>query len=320
MDLKGIRVGVLAGGASEEREISLLSGKQVFSSLRQGGVRAVLIDLKSSRQDQIKKIIKKEKIDLAFIALHGAFGEDGSLQRILEKISLAYTGSNPEASRLAMDKIASKKRFKQEGVPVAGFQIFSGEKNEGQSSNNFPSCFPVVVKPNSSGSSFGVSIVKNKDNFWPAVKSAFNFSNTVIAEDYIEGPELTVGILNNKPLAVVEIIPKGEYFGFESKYTVGGSNFIVPAKLESRVYKRVQEVAQTAHKALGCRDFSRVDIKLKGKIPYVLEINSIPGFTSKSLLPLSALACGIDFGKMIQIIIGSVLARSRVQAGGNLPV
>lgn len=308
MGLENVRVGVLAGGISSEREISLLSGKQVFSILKKRGANAVFIDLKSSDPKKVKETIKKSKIEVAFIALHGFFGEDGRLQKILEEIPLAYTGSGSKASCLAMDKAAAKGRFKKAKIAVPGHKLIKRKNCQKKGLD-----YPVVVKPCLCGSSYGISIVREERELVPAVKKAFKFSSRVIAEEYIEGRELTVGILKEKPLAVVEISPKKGFFNYDNKYVKGNSDFTFPAKINSSVYQQVQKSALLAHKVLGCRDFSRVDIKLKNSTPYVLEVNSVPGLTSQSLFPFSALACGISFSDLIFALLESALKRKKLK-------
>lgn len=306
MELKNVKVGVLAGGVSEEREISLLSGEQVFKALNETGVNAKFLEIKTSNHQKIKNIIREAGIDVAFIALHGSFGEDGKVQAILEEISLAYTGSGPKASALAMDKIAAKEKFNQNKIPTPPHFLFS-PKNF----NYDKIQCPVVIKPCFSGSSFGVSIVNKNKNIKKSLSQAFKFSKLAMAEDYIEGKELTVGIVEEKPLAIVEIIPQEGHFDFKNKYIKGKSDFIVPAKLDKDLYWKIQQVALKAHKILGCRDFSRVDIKLKEDVPYVLEVNSIPGLTKQSLLPLSASASGLDFHQLIITFLRNAIARER---------
>ena len=291
--LSNLKIGVLGGGISLERDISLLSSKEVVSILKRNNINHVFIDIFTSEKEIVKELIFKNNIDLAFIALHGEFGEDGEIQKILDEIGIPYTGSCPLASYRAMNKILSKEIFVKENIPTADYIVC--RRNEFPNINKYP----VVVKPYFSGSSIGVFIVNNEDELKNALEEAFSIQDTVIIEDYIDGKELTVGILEDKPLAVVEIIPKSRYFDFFAKYK-DDTTFIAPAKLEKDVYKNVQETALRAHKALGCRHFSRVDIKLsKENIPYVLEINSIPGLTSHSLLPLSAKVCGISFDELI---------------------
>ena len=212
----------------------------------------------------------------------------------------------PLASYLAMDKIVSKLIFLNTNIPTADFLVYWHKP--GQSLDNLESLgalrqriqYPTVVKHYFSGSSLGVSVVREEPQLLEALKKALSLQNKIILENYIEGRELTVGILEDEPLSVVEIIPKKGYYDFTAKYSDGMTEFIVPAKLENTVYSKVQEIALRAHKALGCRHFSRVDIRLnKDNEIFVLEVNSIPGLTSHSLLPLSASACGINFDRLI---------------------
>jgi D-alanine-D-alanine ligase len=305
MDLKKIKIGVLGGGISEEREISILSAKQAYQSLQANRLNPVFIDINRSKKKKVKDLIKSYNIDTAFIALHGKFGEDGKIQAILEDLNLPYTGSRPQACLLTMDKILSKKTFFKKRIPTPDFIVQLNKKVELQNVS-----YPVVVKPYFSGSSLGISIVKSKAGLKRACQKAFSYQSKIILEDYIEGRELTVGILDKKPLGVVEIVPKKTYYDFDAKYKDGMSEFIAPAKLRDRVYKQVQDVSLLAHKALGCRHFSRVDIRLsKDNVPYVLEVNSIPGLTSHSLLPLSALCCGIDFNRLILLMVKLSLSK-----------
>ena len=295
MDLKKLKIGVLGGGVSTERNISLISAKEAHKALKAEGYDAISIDINSRDTNEVKEIISSSAIELAFIALHGEFGEDGKIQSLLEELAISYTGSKPEASTLAMDKIASKAVFKEQLIPTPDFKVCLDSKEVFENLK-----FPLVVKPQSSGSSLGLSIVNDESYLFEASTKAFLHSRKIIIEDYILGRELTVGILDDKALAVVEILPNEGYFDFKAKYSVGGSLFIAPAKLEQDLYRKVQEVALAAHRALGCCGFSRVDIRLgQDNIPYVLEVNSIPGLTAHSLLPLSAKVCGIDFNNLI---------------------
>lgn len=300
-------VGVLQGGVSSEREISFLSGEQVISSLQRYYIDVVPVEINTRDEQILKEVIEKSNIDVAFIALHGEFGEDGGIQRILEKMNVPYTGSGPDASYNAMDKSISKKLFLRESVPTPRHCILTENQP-------LPAEFycPLVVKPHLSGSSIGVTIVKEERILNEALKEAFSFSDKVLLETYIEGKELTVGILDGIPLGVVEIVPKTSYYDFSAKYTDGLVEFIAPARLPPDLYRSVQEIALKAHNSLGCRDFSRVDIRLSSDgVPYVLEVNSIPGLTSHSLLPVSARCCGIHFDALIQRMI--VLALKNIQ-------
>ena len=310
MKIGNIKIGVLGGGVSAERDISLASSRQTHKALVEKGLRPVFIDIITKEEGKVRELILNSNIDLAFIALHGEFGEDGQIQRILEQLNIAYTGSGPKASALAMDKVSSKKIFKAKSISTPNFSTFS--KGE-----NIPSNFkyPLVVKPCSSGSSIGISIVRNQDSLEAALDLAFSYSDKVILEDYIKGRELTVGILDDSFLAIVEIVPKKGYFDFDAKYSYGASDYIVPAQLNNEVKGEVKSVGLAAHEALGCRDFSRIDIRLnEDNLPLVLEVNSIPGLTLNSLLPLSAKACEIDFNELIFKMAELALPRYKLGA------
>lgn len=303
--LSGLTVGVLQGGVSSEREISFLSGRQVLEALSRCAVKAVPIDISTRDEGALRILLSENCIDCAFIALHGEFGEDGAIQRILEDITIPYTGSGPGASYKAMDKIVSKQIFLQEEIPTPPFSALS----RGQSCPP-PSGYPVVVKPYLSGSSVGVRIVHQENEFFSALEEAFAHGDKVLIEQYIPGTECTVGILEDRPLGVVEIMPKNPYYDFSAKYTDGMVEFLAPAPFPEHIYRAVQDTGLRAHRALGCRDFSRVDIRLSTQgIPFVLEVNSIPGLTSHSLLPLSARCEGIDFDMLIRKMIIMALKR-----------
>lgn len=296
--LKDIKVGVLGGGISYEREISLLSANEAYKALRKNNIETVFIDITASQKEKVKEMISSSNIDLAFIALHGEFGEDGKIQEILEELDMPYTGSDAKASYLAMDKIASKEIFIKYGIATAGFVVYEAGQSIEDLALNLK--YPAVVKPFFAGSSVGVFIVRNKVELGSALKKAVALQPKIIIEDYIEGREFTVGIFEDKPLAVVEIVLKSGYFDFTTKYSDGLAQFIAPAKLDKTVYKKIQDTALAAHCVLGCKHFSRVDIRLGcDNIPFVLEVNSIPGLTTHSLLPLCAKCCGIDFDELI---------------------
>jgi D-alanine-D-alanine ligase len=303
-----LRVGVLYGGISGERDVSLVSGQLAYQSLRGQGLDVVMVDINTSDPVRVKAAISASCIKAAFIALHGEFGEDGGIQAILEEMGLPYSGSGPEASYLAMDKIESKKIFMTKGVPTPDYLVWSDQAR-------LPTVlkYPVVVKPYYSGSSLGVSIVADQFDLAPALRESFAIQDKALIEDYIEGRELTVGVFDDKPLAVVEIIARDGYYDFKHKYSDGLVDFVSPAKLSADVYRQVQEVGFAAHQALGCRHFSRVDLRLnhQGKA-YVLEVNSIPGLTSHSLMPLSAKACGIEYDALIKGMLELALRDHRL--------
>jgi D-alanine-D-alanine ligase len=309
MDLSGVRIGVLGGGVSPEREISLISARQVFEVFKRNKLNVEFIDVCSANKEEVKKDILLRTIDLAFIALHGEFGEDGTIQAILEELYIPYTGSGPAASYKAMDKIVSKEIFLKEGVPTASFCVVASLEEVPKDIK-----YPVVVKPYFAGSSLGVSIVKESSGLIDAVNKGLSLQSKVILEEYVQGREFTVGILEESYLEVVEIITKGDFFDFHTKYSDGMVEFKAPADLPSEVYKKIQEVGLQAHQVLGCRDFSRVDIRVnKDNKVYVLEVNSIPGLTLHSLLPLSAKCRGISFDELI-LKMGRLAVNGKIQA------
>jgi len=297
---KAGRIGILLGGLSSERDISIRSGNTVYDAFLSLGYDVVKIDVKDAAS--FKKEIASSEIDIAFIALHGRFGEDGGIQRILDNINIPYIGSGPEASRIALNKIASKEIFKQHNIPTPDYIVFKKSKRQLFSKGNDLPHFslPFVVKPSKEGSSIGMSIVQAHDMIIPALDEAFRYDDEVIAEEYIDGDDITVGILNEKPLPVINIRPKEKFYNFKAKYTEGMSEYVVPALLPKKATKRAQQLALLAHRVLGCDSFSRVDMLIdrRDNSLTVLEVNTIPGLTSSSLFPRAAQAAGIDFSQM----------------------
>jgi len=296
------KIAVLAGGPSNEREISLRSGKAVYKALTNEGCDAIFLDVGENFYD----IIKRNKIDVAFIALHGRFGEDGAVQKLLEDAHIPYTGSGPEASRRALDKIESKEMFIRSGIPVPKYRVM--EKGEAVPLSVRSLGMPLVIKPQFEGSSIGLSIVRSEEFVKDALDEAFRYGQKIIIEEFIKGRELTVGIFDEKPLPVIEIVAKNNVYDYAAKYTDPETRYIVPAAIDEMVKKSAQELARRSHHALGCRTFSRVDIMLAedGKL-FVLEVNTIPGMTERSLLPKAALADGITFNELCVKIIEKAL-------------
>ncbi len=306
------RIGVLMGGPSSEREVSLKSGTAVYGSLKNQDLDAVAIDIKTADRQQNCELIRQMSIDIAFIALHGHFGEDGQIQDLLEELEIPYTGSGPAASRLAMDKIASRKIFQKQGLPVPNYIIFTIKDCQdlpGQVTSVLNQ--PFVVKPAAQGSSIGLSIVRTEEELQEAAEIAFKFDERIIVEEYIPGREITVGILGDSALPIVEIIPQNKFYDYEAKYTPGKSEYVVPACLSAQVTAVSQRVALRAHQALGCFGFSRVDMRLSlADTPFILEVNSIPGLTETSLLPKAAKARGINFDRLCFNILRLACQRS----------
>jgi len=310
------RIGVLMGGPSTEREISLKSGKAVYEALQQLNIEAIAIDIKTDNIEENIHLIKSYNIDCAFIALHGRFGEDGQLQEILDNIKIPYTGSGAPASRLAIDKVASRRIFEEHGLVVPKYKVVEKLNYTNKGFRN-DIMFPLVIKPATHGSSIGLSIIDEAGDLAAAMELAFGFDEKIIIEEYIRGREVTVGILNKEALPVIELIPKKRFFDYEAKYQPGMTEYIVPAKLEAEISKKIQSSAMSAHKLLGCSGFSRVDMILsENNIPFVLELNSIPGLTPASLLPKAAETVGIEFGQLCLRLIK--LAYEKAQDKFNL--
>ena len=303
-----MRICVLRGGRSGEREVSLRSGKRVFESLKNQGFDVLSMDL----EDDLISKLRKEKVDIVFIMLHGRFGEDGTVQGLLEMANIPYTGSKVLASALAMNKLASKRVFDAVKIPTPRYvevDAASDIKKEAEKIKKiFP--FPVVLKPTSEGSSLGVALVKNGDGLEEILKRSVAEFRDVFIEEYVKGKEVTVGILgkNNdlQALPILELVPKNEFYDYHAKYTSGMTEFVLPARLSEPLYKKTQEVALAAHKALGCYGWSRVDIIVgKDQVPYVHDVNTIPGMTEQSDLPAEAAHAGISFDELVVRILES---------------
>lgn len=290
-----LRVAVLLGGFSSEREVSLRSGKAVADALASAGFPTTRIDVTSERLEGLDA----DAVDVAFLALHGRFGEDGGVQAALEARGLVYTGSGVEASRVAMDKVASKERFRAAGVPTADWAVISAPVSK----LALPLPLPVVVKPRAEGSSVGVSIVRAEGDYAAAVAKAVKLGGEALVERFVPGREMTVGILGERRLPVIELRPVREFFDFEAKYQDTRTGYIVDPPLALEERRAVQEAAWAAHEALGCRGMSRVDVILGPQGPVVLEVNTIPGLTERSLLPKAAGAAGMDFAALCAEIL-----------------
>jgi D-alanine-D-alanine ligase len=300
--MKRLKIAVLMGGPSAEREVSLRSGAAVVTALQGMGAKVVAIDIRDTAFT-----IPKDA-DVAFIALHGTFGEDGTLQRMLEDGGIAYTGSGPEASARAFDKIAAKGEFLTAGIQTPKHEVFDRTHTDLDRLARFG--FPLVVKPSRQGSSVGISVVQEEGDLEEACQIAWRYDDHLLVEPFIVGRELTVGIFDGQALPVVEIHPHHNFFTYEAKYTKGQTDYLVPAPLEPETERRVKSMALRAHECLGCRDFSRVDLILAetGEL-FVLEVNTIPGFTEASLVPKAARAAGIKFSDLCSRLVQMALAR-----------
>ena len=299
---KNMKIMVLMGGVSREREVSLKSGNAVLNALRTLGYRAAGYCVDDERLDGITPT----NTDAAFIALHGRFGEDGAVQQILEDRKIPYTGSGPEASRRALDKIETKHAFIKAGVPTANFVAVNGASN-GALLKQVESAFgfPCVVKPANEGSSIGVEIVRKAEKFSSAIAAARRLDPKVLVEKFIKGREFTCGILGNSALPLVELKPAREFYDYAAKYANGsGTEYSLETGLTEEITLKIQKHALDAHNALGCRGVSRIDVILSEEgEPYFLEVNTIPGMTDHSLLPKAAGAAGYDFGALCEKIV-----------------
>lgn len=282
-DLKDLHLVVLMGGPGSEREVSLRSGAAVARAFRGAGYRVSEVDVKGPDFEL------PDGTDICINMIHGTFGEDGQIQAILDRRGVAYTGEGESASRIAFDKLASKELFVRAGVPTPRSEVIApGAK---------PTlALPIVVKAPREGSSVGVHLVREAGQLEAALADCANLDREILIEELVEGRELTVGVVGDRAMAVVEIRPHEGFYDYAHKYTKGASEYFCPAPLDEATTRRVQETALAAHRALGLEVYSRVDILLRadGEL-FVLEANTIPGMTETSLLPKAAAAVGIDF-------------------------
>lgn len=313
--LRTKKIGVLMGGESSEREVSLRSGAAIYNALKSLNYNVVSIDAGKD----LCFVLKREMIEMAFIALHGGLGENGAVQGMLEIMNIPYTGSGILASALAMDKEASKKVFLYHSVPVPPFVIVTSEELKDDSrflthvsrfsSHSSPADFPLpwVIKPASEGSSVGVEIVKDESQVKRALDMAFSYGKRAIVEKYIEGQEVQIGIVNNAVLGGVEVKPSLEFYNYKAKYTAGLTEYIFPPRLDAKTYEETAKAALSAHKALGCGGATRVDLIVdSSQRPFVLEVNTIPGMTETSLLPKIAKNAGLDFTVLLEEMLGGI--------------
>jgi D-alanine-D-alanine ligase len=300
-----LKIGVIAGGISSERDISLLTGEGIYRALIEKGYKASFIDFNGDVSS-----ITGSNIDIAFVALHGKYGEDGTVQGLLELMKIPYTGSGVLASALAMDKVYTKKIFQAENIPTPPYLALYKEK--GFNYNHVMSYvqnsieYPVIVKPNRGGSTIGVSVVNSGEGLKDAVRTAFMYDNAVLIEKFIKGRLLTTGIIGLKPrpLPLIEIKPKSGFYDYAAKYTGGLTEYIVPAPLNKKLAENIAAYSIKCHEILGCSALSRVDLIMDGlENIYFLEVNTIPGMTPTSLVPKAAAACGIDFNELAEIIL-----------------
>lgn len=300
MEARKMKVGVIMGGVSSEKQVSIMTGQEMITHLDKNKYEIVPIILEN-KEDFVGLVEKVKNLDIALLALHGKFGEDGTIQGALETMGVPYTGSGVLSSSLCMDKNLSKKIIRFEGVQTADWLHFSnGEELQIDELDKMG--FPLVVKPNSGGSSVGVKIVYDKDSLMSAIEEVFKWDEEVIIEQYISGDEITVSILDGKLLPVISIRHQGEFFDYTSKYDDAATIEEV-VQLPSAIQQRVALAAMKCYQSLKCSVYARVDMMIKDGIPYVMEVNTLPGMTKNSLLPKSAQGAGIPYPKLLDLII-----------------
>ena len=362
-----LRVAVLFGGPSAEREVSLWSGTRVLGALDPAKYDALPVEITvegkwlprpdllklpapgsggaggrkspqhgsfqpspssavptlAAASHHIDEVVREGEVDVVFVALHGQYGEDGTVQGLLELLGIPYTGSGVLARALAMDKLRSRQVLQASGLPVPAWIQLDGDQWAAGPAEPARRVardlgYPCAVKPNAQGSSIGVTIVRDEAGLGAAVAAALEFGNVVLVEEYLRGTELTCGILEDpdtgvpQPLPVIEIVPKREFFTYEAKYQ-GASEEICPARIPGPMAEKAQQLALRAHQVLGCEGFSRVDLFLCGTDVVVLEVNTIPGLAEGSLIPLAARTAGIEYADLLDRMVAAALRRDRVR-------
>jgi len=299
-ELKNKKIAVLLGGVSSEREISLRTGSAVLTALTRCGYDAVGID---ADRDLAGNLVASGA-EIAFIALHGRHGEDGTVQGLLEILGLPYTGSGVLASSMAMNKVTTKRLLIQQGIKTPEFAVY-------QQGDDFASFtaqikqWPVIAKPAHEGSTIGVSIAKNPEELIAGLRAGLAYDHTILVEEFIQGEEATVSVLNGVALPVIQVVPKSGFYDFSSKYTAGQTEYLLPAPFSGEIYRELQQSAVAAIATLGCLGAARADFMIKENKTYCLEVNTIPGMTETSLLPKAAAHAGIDFDELVQRILES---------------
>lgn len=352
--MKKIRIAVLMGGPSPERDVSISTGAQIVTALDPQRYNILPVEITREgkwlpRPDLLRlhgggagdgtglpragesgvvpstydHFVEQEQVDVAFIAMHGPYGEDGTMQGLLELLGIPYTGSGVLASALAMDKLRSRQIFEWHRIPVPGYLSITADvwRDRGHVHHQVDRLlgYPCVVKPNAVGSSIGVSLVRWDGGLDAAMEAAFAYGPIVLVEEYLAGTELTCGILDDPgtrtpvPLPLIEIIPHADFYNYQAKYSSGGSDHLIPARVTADVAQRAQALALRAYQALGCEGMGRVDMIAREGDIVVLEVNTIPGMTATSLLPDAARAAGIPFPQLLDRIIQSALRRARPQ-------
>jgi D-alanine-D-alanine ligase len=355
--MKKLRVAVLMGGPSPERDVSVSTGRQIVTALDPKRYSVLPVEITKEgkwlpRPDMLElpageagtkqrgnpggaiahgrsrditpttydRFVEREQVDVAFIAMHGPFGEDGTMQGLLELLGIPYTGSGVLASALAMDKLRSRQIFEWHRIPVPAYLSVTADvwRDSGHVHQQVGKAlgYPCVVKPNAVGSSIGVSLVRDASRLDPAVEKAFAYGPIVLIEEYVAGTEITCGIVDDpatgRPhaLPLIEIVPHADFYDYDAKYATGGSDHLIPARVSEEVAARAQAIAVRAYQALGCEGMGRVDMIARAGDIVVLEINTIPGMTATSLLPDAARAAGIPFEELLDRIVRNAMRRA----------
>jgi D-alanine-D-alanine ligase len=304
-----MRIGVLMGGRSLERDVSLRSGRRVSNALGALGHEVLDLDV----DENLVPVLQREHLDLVYIALHGKFGEDGTVQELLEILDIPYTGPGVYSSAIGFNKALSKEIFQREGIPTPPFFVLSRATFEEMGAFHSLAAagdklgFPLVVKPVAQGSALGIKIAASKEDLPEAVRTALHYDDRVLLEKYVKGTEVAASILGNdelQALPLVETVPHSGFFDFDSRYTPGMTEYYCPARLDDDISRETVDIALRAHRSLGCLNVSRVDIIIDEEgIPQVLELNISPGMTETSLLPMAAESAGLDFNELVRLLV-----------------
>lgn len=289
------KIAVLMGGPGEEKDVSLKSGEAIKKALNHNGYDVTSIILDTKLEKLVKELLS---VDLVFLGLHGNIGENGTIQGFLDALGIIYTGSGPLSSAICMDKNISKIIAKNNGIMTPKWKLCDTVIDDAKMN------YPVIVKPNGQGSTVGLRIAHNESELKPALEYAFNYDNSVLVEEYIQGRELTVMLIDGKAQPVCEIIPSHEFYDYECKYTAGMSKYICPAEIDDNISNYVKKISENLFDLLKCENYSRADFRMDDQNKFwFLEMNTLPGMTDTSLAPMSALAAGISFNELIDKIV-----------------
>ncbi len=298
---RGKRVGVVYGGTSSEREVSLESGKAIYDGLLRLGYDALLID----QQADLAQILTEKNIDVVYNALHGKWGEDGCVQGLLEILRIPYTGSKVFSSALTMDKHHAKIIFDKHGLKTGEYVLVKEHEASSFDMTSISMDLPVVVKPNTEGSSMGIRIVKDQGELEEALLEAAKWGGDILIERYLKGREIQITVLGDRALGAIEVIPAEEFYDYKAKYETDSTQYIYPAQLDEQTYKRCMDMGLAAHQALLCEGVTRTDLILSDDEIYILEVNTLPGMTSHSLVPKTAAGNDISFDELLEIVLDS---------------